>query len=1220
MRSPFHLFAAAAFAAAVTLPSIAQDANAVRMEASLKKAFDSRAEAAAIVYLYRASELGDVVPDRSVLRRGLERVESAADGQPEVRAHARELLRGLRKLDGAWDEAERLGTAQGFLTRWLLLGPYSDEGKSGWDSLYDPERALDWKARFPGKDHEIGWRSAPDVPQADLVRLDSLLDPSEKVVAYAATFVKVERDTACVLRGGYNEAHKLWVDGELVGGMKRYNGRAFDQFADGCTLRKGWNLILVKVCNQESGWNFQLRLTDTAGAALQGWTASADPSSPGEPLASILAKDGAPRSGLSVFDPGVELERLSTRSPAAGLLWGEYLYRQRTFDRTEPKDTPVLKAACEGLRSDPWAWLVLGDAEGETNRRRAAFERALGADPKFAPALVRLGELALRQGMALVGARAFAQALEADPESLSARCALDRVRLRFLTDGAAAADLDALGARFPEAICVQQTRIEALRTLGRGEALLAALKVFAEANQSVPSAQQDLLMALQSAGRTEAVLDLFQKTNARFPLDRDSARAEARYLLGLDRPGEARKALEPALAWAPDWADGQQLAGDIALALGEREAALVHFRRALTLKPQDEELRRKIGHLKPEEEDFYSAYRVEREEVPVPTASDRESQLAVLVDNSVVRVQKSGLASRYVQKVLEVCQPGAARQMQYFPISFDPDRESVRVLEASRLRPDGTKFRADSFVTDALSDPQYKLYYRNRNVVLDFSGVQPGDRIWVEYVLSDTAESNEYGAYFGDLVPFGAGAPVLLKRYTLQLPAELHLTVGTERLGVRPIVVTRADQKIYSWTLRDTPRSLQEPGMPGPTETEPYLHVSTFADWPTMGAWYARFIQDQWEASPAVKEQVATLVRGKTTPEEKVAAIHRWVVQQTRYVGLEFGVHGYLPYKVRQIFDRRFGDCKDKALLLSAMLQEAGVEACMVLIRTRDLGAIAEAPASLAVFNHAICYVPALDLYLDGTAEYSGMRELPWQDQGVEVLLVWPDGRARRATTPVDRASANRFDAQYEVRAEAGSAEVDFTTKIRFEGQECAWVRRNYQDPAKQRELMEKGLSGSFPGTRVDRAVFTDLSDIDRPTSVEASGRLGAFGRADGARRSSYPTWPGALNLAGQFGSTTERVFPLVIHYPWTQSYSVRFALPAGAVAEAPQELDQDSPSGHLTRRVTRGEGWVEVTTAVTLAPRRVEAADYAAFRAFCIEADRTVSERVRVTFPGGAQ
>ena len=89
------------------------------------------------------------------------------------------------------------------------------------------------------------------------------------------------------------------------------------------------------------------------------------------------------------------------------------------------------------------------------------------------------------------------------------------------------------------------------------------------------------------------------------------------------------------------------------------------------------------------------------------------------------------------------------------------------------------------------------------------------------------------------------------------------------------------------------------------------------------------------------------------------ARVYDFVVSQTRYVGLEFGIHGYKPYRVDQVLARRFGDCKDKASLIHAHARRRrdrlrGSCSCACAAS----GAIAEAPASLAVFNHAIVYVP----------------------------------------------------------------------------------------------------------------------------------------------------------------------------------------------------------------------------------------------------------------------
>jgi hypothetical protein len=137
------------------------------------------------------------------------------------------------------------------------------------------------------------------------------------------------------------------------------------------------------------------------------------------------------------------------------------------------------------------------------------------------------------------------------------------------------------------------------------------------------------------------------------------------------------------------------------------------------------------------------------------------------------------------------------------------------------------------------------------------------------------------------------------------------------------------------------------------------------------------------------------------------------VEKNTRYVALEFGIHGYKPSRVDRVLARRFGDCKDKASLLHALLEVAGVDSRIVLLRMRQLGSIPPEPASLAVFNHAIVYVPALDWYLDGTAEFHGATELPISDRRASILVVEPDGKSRFTVTP---------EARPRSRARAGSA------------------------------------------------------------------------------------------------------------------------------------------------------------------------------------------------------
>ena len=131
--------------------------------------------------------------------------------------------------------------------------------------------------------------------------------------------------------------------------------------------------------------------------------------------------------------------------------------------------------------------------------------------------------------------------------------------------------------------------------------------------------------------------------------------------------------------------------------------------------------------------------------------------------------------------------------------------------------------------------------------------------------------------------------------------------------------------------------------MPGMTEVLPYLHVSTYKSWNDVGRWWWGLVHDQLYADDHLKRVVAQLKQGAKDERELVERVYGWVIENTRYVALEFGIHGFLPYRVPEVVRRGFGDCKDKASLIYTMLREAGVDARLVLVRTRRNGAIAEA-------------------------------------------------------------------------------------------------------------------------------------------------------------------------------------------------------------------------------------------------------------------------------------
>ena len=290
---------------------------------------------------------------------------------------------------------------------------------------------------------------------------------------------------------------------------------------------------------------------------------------------------------------------------------------------------------------------------------------------------------------------------------------------------------------------------------------------------------------------------------------------------------------------------------------------------------------------------------------------------------------------------------------------------------------------------------------------------------------------NEYADYFGDLVYLQSDEPVHNAEYVLISPRSRKINFDTN-LGklLAHKTSSSAENRIDSFTATDLDPLRSEPLMPAYGELGGFIHASTFNSWDELGHWYWGFIKDQFDVDEETRRLALRIAGQSKTDAEKVQAVYDYVVQNTRYVALEFGVYGYKPHRAVQTLARGWGDCKDKATAIIVLLKNLGIEAQFVAVRTQLRGDLASNVASLSPFDHAIAYVPSLSWYLDGTAEGSGSRELPVMDRGALALHIWNGHAQLTRITQRDRAPD-------EVRREAvaqlevgGSALLEVHTNV----------------------------------------------------------------------------------------------------------------------------------------------------------------------------------------------
>jgi hypothetical protein len=377
-----------------------------------------------------------------------------------------------------------------------------------------------------------------------------------------------------------------------------------------------------------------------------------------------------------------------------------------------------------------------------------------------------------------------------------------------------------------------------------------------------------------------------------------------------------------------------------------------------------------------------------------------------------------------------------------------------------------------------------------------------------------------------------------------------------------------------------------------------------------VGDWYARLIAPQLELSSKLADVLRELIQNQHTSSAKIAAIHQFVLRNTRYVGLEFGVHGYKPYPVSQIYERRFGDCKDKSSLLLALLRAAGIPAEIALVRTRRLGDIDEQATSVSIFNHAIVYLPEQNLWLDGTAEYAGSRELPLEDQGAMALTVDSDRRSRLRRIPVSLPMQNLTDRQVRAQILPDGA-VRFSGSLAVRGEDAPRLRREYEVTERQREAFRNHLTQVFPSVLVDSVQVDGTSDLEADVSLKFRGTLDGLAGTDS---DSLPISWSRRSYVKTLASLSTRTQDLVLSAPWTTQEELHFALPAGAQLERlPRDQDIETPFGTGRWHYQLQNHELVIRSFVQFRQMRIHPAEYPLFRDFCGRLESTFQNGIKV-------
>jgi transglutaminase-like putative cysteine protease len=1159
--------------------------------------------------------------------------EVANDGAeaPPIRAYAGLLEAYARRrrgdLGGARTRIERLG----YIGEWIMLGPFDNDGKAGFSTAYEPEaemaQPLNLAHEYDGKDHKaIRWRTLPAVSPYAWVDFSTFVRPLENVCVYVTTFVRDARITPQGARPlsiwtGATGAERIFWNGREVLADDKYRDLDSDRFAATVSLRGGWNRILAKVCGDDRAPLLSFRMAGSDGAPDDHIQVDADPTHSTHEGGAIAETSKTAVVVAGVEGPAQAFERLARAGdPAVLEAYARYLELTGADDPAEHRARELARRAADAAPTIPRLLLAAKVAESR-NQRASWIEKA--------EAMMAAGHASARDSIQVLLARADCQragvnardavpyydkVLALDPDSVPAVLAkVDLYQEAGLPETALASVQRAL-ARRPTSVGLLRAGVGLLRDQGReteADEMAARYAALRFDDPTFIRAHIDLAVARRDSASAEHWIDRLLAANPGGVLALQSA-AHAWMRLGA-RP-RAIAAYKAALEEAPDDTDAMRQLATLCGLVGDRPEQIRLLKRIIELVPQAKETREELAHLGPVAPRADERYARPPEEFLAARLEPSAGQVhRTLVDLQVTTVFPNGLASRFHQVVFQPLTDAAAAESREYEFTYETDSETVQVRAARVYRKDGRVDESTENGAGAMADdPALAIYTTARRYYVRFPRLEPGDVVELQYRVDDVAARNAFADYFGEVVYMQGTEPIRRSEYVLITPKSRQFFFNQPLVpGLERSVVEEGDQRMFHFLARDLLAVREEALQPPWAEILGHVNVSTYKTWEDVGRWYWGLIKDQFIPDDEVRRRAKSLTRGLSEERAKVRAIYDYVVQKTRYVALEFGIHGYKPYRCAEIFARGFGDCKDKATLVVTMLRALGIDATPVVVRTGNKGDIETTPASLAPFDHMIAYVPSLDWYLDGTAEYSNLAELPAMDRGALALQV-NAGNAKLVHLPDPPSSQSvnsyRIDATV---APGGAAQIDWHASI--EGVEAPEWRARFHAQATRRQRAEQLFASLLPGSEIATFDSSNLEDIEAPVNLHARGKAPHFARTE-ENVLSVPVGR-REHMVRDYAPAATRTLDVRLPAQWTKQDEWSVHLPAGSrIANLPVSASGVSPFGMYSLVAESGPDTLHVTTTVTLSKTRVAAAEYPEFRKWCEVVDSALGQRATVT------
>lgn len=589
-----------------------------------------------------------------------------------------------------------------------------------------------------------------------------------------------------------------------------------------------------------------------------------------------------------------------------------------------------------------------------------------------------------------------------------------------------------------------------------------------------------------------------------------------------------------------------------------------------------------------------------------------------------VRFENDGSGRREQTWWIKVLDEQAVRQFGEFPLVYQSESEDLALTDVTVQKPDGTLVPTPpASVQDLAAIPpgQAPIYVDVRQKIASVTALRPGDVLRITGVW--TVKKPIAPGHFWFEYSFDVVDAVKDEQLEIDLPADRSVALKVRAGGPAEehggAGASAAGRRVYRWKTKH-PEAATQPRLAQPGDDDPPADVrlSSFRTWDEFARWFTPLAFAKPDA--VVKAKADALTAGAADEAAKISAIYRFVSTEIRYVSLSFGLGRFAAHPPADVLRTQYGDCKDKAVLLGALLDAVGVRAVPVVMNTTR--SVDDDFASPLEFDHMLAVVPrAASLegtWMDATLEVAPLGMLGPNTRDRRALALLGDSKGALLRTPVEPAVPSTSEIALDGAVNAIGV-LDAKVSIIVRGDQ---------------ELVGRALVRAMPRTALKDFVSAIASTngisgaISEPATSDPADTREPFRLSFRVRQSGFLDWAAArseltvpLHDSLPYATDSDRKDLHRLHFASTSTSWRRatIELPPGYDAAPPQSL-RVSRAGLIYTSDYRVEGSrVRVERATKVTVRDVPEAAFGEYAslASAVEADRKQHFIVRGTTTG---